>query len=93
MVDRNEVFFAPPSLTSLTSISTSLQKKKKMMVTYILSSMEPSPSFSLVFVSRGKKLRFSFANKKEKLSFVKSFVEKEKNKGKEKLEKKKFILF
>jgi len=64
-----------------------------MMVTYILSSMEPSPSFSLVFVSRGKKLRFSFANKKEKLSFVKSFVEKEKNKGKEKLEKKKFILF
>jgi len=38
-------------------------------------------------------LRFSFANKKEKLSFVKSFVEKEKNKGKEKLEKKKFILF
>ena len=92
MVDRNEVFFAPPSLTSLSSISTSLQKKKKMMVTYI-SSMEPSPSFSLVFVSRGKKLRFSFANKKEKLSFVKSFVEKEKNKGKEKLEKKKFILF
>jgi len=38
-------------------------------------------------------LRFSFALKKEKLSFVKSFVEKEKNKGKEKLEKKKFILF
>tara|TARA_B110000305_G_C19043079_1_gene449100 strand:- start:22 stop:186 length:165 start_codon:yes stop_codon:yes gene_type:complete len=36
-------------------------------------------------------LRFSFANKKE-LSFVMSFVEKEKNKGKEKLEKKKFIL-
>jgi hypothetical protein len=54
--------------------------------------MEPSPSFSLLFVSRGKKLRFSFALKKE-LSFVKSFVEKEKNKGKEKLEKKKFILF
>jgi len=63
------------------------------MVTYILSSMEPSPSFSLVFVSRGKKLRFSFANKKEKLSFVKSFVEKEKNKGKEKLEKKKLNFY
>ena len=55
--------------------------------------MEPTPSFSLVFVSRGKKLRFSFANKKEKLSFVKSFVEKEKNKGKEKLEKKKLNFY
>ena len=49
MVDRNEVFFAPPT-TSLTI--SSLQKKKKMMVT--ISSMEPSPSFSL-FLLRGKK--------------------------------------
>jgi len=38
-------------------------------------------------------LRFSFALKKEKLSFVKSFVEKEKNKGKEKLEKKKLNFY
>jgi hypothetical protein len=54
--------------------------------------MEPSPSFSLLsWYKRGKKLRFSFALKKEKLSFVKSFVEKEKNKGKETKKKEKEV--
>ena len=59
MVDRNEVFFAPPT-TSLTI--SSLQKKKKMMVT--ISSMEPSPSFSLLLLFEAKK-EVSFAQKEK----------------------------
>jgi len=52
--------------------------------------MEPSPSFSLVLVKERQKIEVFFCQQKGKIvSFVKSFVEKEKNKGKEKLEKKK----
>ena len=70
VVDRNEGFFAPPSLTSLSSISSCLQKKKKMMVTYI-SSMEPSPSFSLVLVKERQKIEVFFCQQKGKIvSFV-----------------------
>lgn len=55
--------------------------------------MEPSPSFSLVLVEERQKSEVFFCQQKGKIvSFVKSFVEKEKNKGKEKLEKKKLNL-
>jgi hypothetical protein len=84
VVDRNEVFFAPPT-TSLTI--SSLQKKKKMMVT--ISSMEPSPSFSLVLVKERQKIEVFFCQQKGVDEFCVMRVLWKKRKTKEKKNSKK----